>query len=92
LYTLSLPVTPDSNSCSKTLLRTDEIKDIIISSVVGGSICGSAYYHGPTEHNDNKRSDTMYYPQDNTKNLAPVIVEIQKKISHEFITRLIKCI
>ncbi|KAG2218860.1 hypothetical protein INT45_011284 [Circinella minor] len=90
LYTLSLPVTPGSDSSSKALLRTDDIKDIIISSVVGGGICGTAYHNGPTEHNDNKRTDITYYPQDTTKNLAPVIVEIQKKVSHEFIARLMR--
>ncbi|KAI8079227.1 hypothetical protein BDF21DRAFT_383354 [Thamnidium elegans] len=88
LYTLSLPVIPRSDSCSKALLRTDYIKDIIISSVVGGGICGSAYYNGPTEQNGNKRTDITYYPQDKTKNLASVI--IQKKVTHEFIVRLIQ--
>jgi hypothetical protein len=76
LYTLSLPVIPGSDSCSKALLRTDDMKDIIISSVAGGGICGFAYYNGPIVHNDNKRADITYYPKDNTKNLAPVIVEI----------------
>ncbi|ORE06237.1 hypothetical protein BCV72DRAFT_256425 [Rhizopus microsporus var. microsporus] len=78
------------NSCSKVLLPTDDIKDIVISSVVGVDICSSAYYNGPTEQNDNKRTDITYYPQDNTKDLVPVIVEIQKKMSHEFIARLMR--
>lgn len=79
LYSLSLPVVPDTDACSKALLRTDEIKDILISTVVGGGICGSAYLNGPTEHKDNKRSDITYYSKDKTKNLACVAVEIQKK-------------
>ncbi|KAI7848341.1 hypothetical protein BDC45DRAFT_450385 [Circinella umbellata] len=90
LYTLFLPVTPGSDSCSRAVLRIDDIKDIIISSVAGGEICGSAYHNGPTEHNDNRRTDITYYPQDNTKNLALVIVQIQKKVSHEFIARLMR--
>lgn len=90
LYALSLPVIPGSDSCSKALFRTDAIKDIVISSVVGGGICGLAYHNGPTEHNDNKRSDITYYPHDNTKSLAPVIVEIQNKVSHKFIARLMR--
>ncbi|CEI88119.1 hypothetical protein RMCBS344292_02519 [Rhizopus microsporus] len=87
LYTLSLPVVPGSDACSKALLRTDEIKNIIISTIIGDGICGSAYYNEPTENNDNRKADIMYYPNDATKNLAPVIVEIQKKVSHEFIVR-----
>lgn len=95
LYTLPLPVTPGSDSCGKALLRTDDIKDIIISSVVGSGICGFACHNRPTESNDNKRTDITYYPQDNTKNLAPVIVKIQKKVSHELCminAIFIKCI
>lgn len=37
--------------------------------VVGGGICGSAYHDGPTEKNDNKRTDITYYPQDHSSNL-----------------------
>ncbi|KAI9483954.1 MAG: hypothetical protein EXX96DRAFT_560282 [Benjaminiella poitrasii] len=90
LYDLSLPVIPRTDSCSKLLFRTEKIKDIIISSVVDDGICGLAYHNGPTEHNDNIKTDITYYPQDSTKNLAPVIVEIQKKVTHEFIARLIR--
>ncbi|KAI8060407.1 uncharacterized protein B0P05DRAFT_624775 [Gilbertella persicaria] len=90
LYTLSLLVIPGNEFCSKALLRTDYMKDIIINSVVGGGICGSAYYNGPTEQNDNKRTDITCYPQDKTRNLASVIVEIQKKVTHEFIVRLVQ--
>lgn len=43
-YNLSLPVIPGTDACSKALLRTEEVRDIIISSVVGDSINGLAYY------------------------------------------------
>ncbi|KAI7906398.1 uncharacterized protein BX663DRAFT_558066 [Cokeromyces recurvatus] len=36
----------------------------------------------PTEYNDNIKPDITYYSYGNTKDLAPVIVEIQKKMSH----------
>lgn len=90
LYMLSLLVTPGNDFCSKALLRTDYIKDVIINSVVGGGISGPAYYNGPTEQNGNKRTDITYYPQDKTKSLASVIVEIQRKVTHEFIIRLMQ--
>lgn len=38
LCTLFLAVIPGSDSCSKAFLRTDYMKYIVISSVVGGGI------------------------------------------------------
>ncbi|KAI8642649.1 hypothetical protein BD408DRAFT_329605, partial [Parasitella parasitica] len=90
IYDLSLPVKPGTDSCSKALFRTEKVEDILISSVVGDSICTLAYYIGPTEHNDNTRSDIVYYPKDNKKNLPFIIVEIQNKVIQEFITRLMR--
>ncbi|KAI9014362.1 hypothetical protein CLU79DRAFT_870658, partial [Phycomyces nitens] len=63
---------------------------IVDLTISGDGICGLVYHNEPTEHNDNTRADITYYPQDNAKNLAPVIVEIQKKVTHEFIARLIR--
>ncbi|CEG74944.1 hypothetical protein RMATCC62417_10069 [Rhizopus microsporus] len=81
LYTLSLPVVPGSDACSKALLRADEIKNIIISTIIGDGICGSAYHNGPTEYNDNRKADITYYPNDVTKNLTPVIVNSEKGVA-----------
>ncbi|KAG2221854.1 hypothetical protein INT45_003568 [Circinella minor] len=67
LYTLSLPVPPGTDPCGKVMLRTDDIKNIIISSVVGGGICAIT-----------------------PRFFAPVIVEIQKKVSREFIAQLMR--
>ena len=70
----------------------DIMRDIIIKSVVSNAICGSAYHNAPTEYKDDRKADITYYPNDNAmiKNLAPVIVEIQKTVSHKFITRAMR--
>lgn len=79
LYTLSLPFKPGIDKSSKMLLKTDEMKDIIIKSVICGDIIGSTYHSGPTEFNNGKFADITYYPNDSTKNLSSLIVEIQKR-------------
>ncbi|KAG0952875.1 hypothetical protein G6F57_001223 [Rhizopus arrhizus] len=73
------------------MLRADEIKDIVIKSLVRNGISGDAYTLGPTEQRDGRRVDMLYLPLDKLKeSLAPVLVEVPKKIDKDFMGRVIR--
>ena len=90
LCALSLSATLGKDQFSKTLLRNDEIKNIIIKSLLGSNITGSIYHHAPIEHKDDRRIDILYYPTKASDQHPPIIVEIQHKITREFINRLMR--
>ncbi|KAG1140510.1 hypothetical protein G6F37_008472 [Rhizopus arrhizus] len=49
LFTTTLPSRPGYDVFSKEMLRADEIKDIVIKSLVRNGISGDAYTLGSTE-------------------------------------------
>ncbi|KAG0840351.1 hypothetical protein G6F18_003709 [Rhizopus arrhizus] len=89
LFTTTLSSRPGYDVFSKEMLRADEIKDI--KSLVRNGISGDAYTLGPTEQRDGRRIDMLYLPLDKLKeSLAPVLVEVQKKIDKDFMGRVIR--
>ncbi|KAI8330387.1 hypothetical protein BD560DRAFT_429185 [Blakeslea trispora] len=85
LYALTLSATPGKDHFNKTLPRNDEIKNIIIASLLGSTYTGFSYYHAPTEHKDNRRIDIAYYPVTASDNHPPIIMEIQHKITQDYL-------
>lgn len=67
MYQLSLPVVPSTDACSKAILLTEKVKDIIIRFVVAKSFKWSDYYIASTEYSDRKQADISYYPKTLTK-------------------------
>lgn len=91
VLTQALPLRPGSDLSSKILLREESMKDIVISAVVGKGIIGDAYYVSSTEQTDGRRADVIYLPHANiSPDLPPVIVEIQQKLHHSFMTRVMR--
>ncbi|ORX61972.1 hypothetical protein DM01DRAFT_1331448 [Hesseltinella vesiculosa] len=89
LYELAFSMTPGTDESCKKLFRDDAVKDVVVRYLFDNAITGKSYHHGPTEYDEGKRADTVYYPNNNDTNqgLPPIIVEFQLKITHEFIVR-----
>lgn len=67
------------------------MKNIIIADVVGKGIGGDAYYVGPCDRHDGRKTDVIYLPHSTqTNELPPVIVEIQQKVNHSSMARAIR--
>ncbi|CAO3575976.1 unnamed protein product [Absidia cylindrospora] len=85
-----LPLTPGSDLSSKLLLQEPKIKNIIISKIIGKGINGDAYHIGSCDRHDGRKTDTLYMPNTKvTEDLPPIIVEVQQKVNHMFISRAI---
>ncbi|KAG0909085.1 hypothetical protein G6F33_009112 [Rhizopus arrhizus] len=75
IFTTTLPSRPGYDVFSKETSRADEIKDIIIKSLVRNGISSDAYALGPTEQRDGRRIDILYLLLDKFKeSLPPVII------------------
>ncbi|KAG0164750.1 hypothetical protein DFQ28_010072 [Apophysomyces sp. BC1034] len=82
ILTVTLPLRPGSDLCSKNLLQEPYIKNIIISSVVSNGITGEAYYCSFTELSDGLKADFIYMPlKEFDHDLPAVIVETQRKVN-----------
>ncbi|KAG0179400.1 hypothetical protein DFQ28_003345, partial [Apophysomyces sp. BC1034] len=88
---MTLPLRPGSDAFSKALLREQSIKDIVIRAVIGDGVAGDAYTLGSNEQVDRRRVDLLYLPlKKYARDLPPVVVEVQNKVSHSFIARAIR--
>ncbi|KAI8991733.1 hypothetical protein BDF20DRAFT_920734 [Mycotypha africana] len=91
ILSMTLPLRPGSDLFSKNLLRAQNIKNIIITAVIGNGITGEAYTVGANEQNDGRRADIIYLPlKEFARALPPVIIEIQSKVNPAFVTRSIR--
>ncbi|KAG1037895.1 hypothetical protein G6F43_012766 [Rhizopus delemar] len=91
ILSMILPLRPGSDLFSKNSFRYQCIKNIIITAVIGNGITGDAYSVGANEQHDGRRADMIYFPlKEFARDLAPVIVEIQNKVNHAFVARVIR--
>ncbi|KAI9019286.1 hypothetical protein CLU79DRAFT_257302 [Phycomyces nitens] len=91
ILSMSLPLRPGSDLFNKNLLRDQTIKNIIITAAIGDGVTGDAYYIGANEQHDGRRAAMIYFPlKEFSHNLAPVIVEIQSKVDHSFVSWVIQ--
>ncbi|KAI9262585.1 hypothetical protein EDC94DRAFT_671696 [Helicostylum pulchrum] len=77
---------PGNDLMSKMILRNPEIIDMIVTTLIGKL---SLYIARPTEWSDGSQSDVLNAPSIASDGLPPVLVEIQRHISHKFIDRLV---
>lgn len=57
-----LPLGPGSDLFGKNLLRDENIKNIIITAIIGNGITGDADSIGANEKHDGLQADVIYFP------------------------------
>ncbi|OBZ88170.1 hypothetical protein A0J61_03784 [Choanephora cucurbitarum] len=91
ILSATLSRTPDNDLDCKMLAKTEDIKSIIVSSVLDSFNIEDferkpEYYLAANEHSDRRKSDVIYVPA--KANSAPsILVEFQQIIDPEFLTR-----
>ncbi|KAF7721412.1 hypothetical protein EC973_004718 [Apophysomyces ossiformis] len=91
VLTLTLPHRPGTDLSSKNLLRDKKMKNVVVSAVVGNGINGNAYHVSHNEHADGRKSHIIYLPCAKCSDaLPPVVVEIQHKLDHNFMSRAMR--
>ncbi|KAG1442278.1 hypothetical protein G6F55_013012 [Rhizopus delemar] len=74
---------------SKHILQTDEVKSASIEAVIGRKAIGH-YWPRPTKGADRMKSDVLY-ATDNSKDMPPILVEIQYAVDNNFLHRVVRC-
>ncbi|KAI8647770.1 hypothetical protein BD408DRAFT_438818 [Parasitella parasitica] len=72
---------------SKHILQNDQMKSAIIEAVIGRKATDH-YWPRPTANGMN--SDVLYATDDNSKDMPPVLVEIQYAVDNNFQHRVVQ--